>query len=105
MAIARKNYQVDSTSLLHTKIGKKPSSRNTSGYVGVTWDSAREKWAAQIEFKGKHYHLGRYDTITEAADVRRIAEESLFGGFHKEFAEKYPEVWEKVKDRLYGEQS
>lgn len=54
---------------------------NTSGVKGVTWDKARSKWRAQIVFKGKTYHLGRYDTLKEAAQARRIAEDRLFGEF------------------------
>lgn len=41
---------------------------NTSGYKGVTWDNSRKKWRAQIVFKGKAYHLGRYNTIEQAAE-------------------------------------
>lgn len=69
---------------------------NTSGIKGVTWDKSREKWRAQIEFKGKNYHLGRYDRIEDAAQIRRIAEEKMFGDFLKWFAEEFPERWEKI---------
>jgi hypothetical protein len=50
---------------------------NTSGYKGVTWDGSRGKWRAQIVFKGKAYHLGRYNTIEQAAAARKQAEEEL----------------------------
>lgn len=58
---------------------------NTSGYKGVTWDRSREKWMAQIVFKGKKHFLGRYNTIEEAAAARKQAEEELY----KPILEKY----------------
>jgi hypothetical protein len=32
---------------------------NTSGYKGVSWDSARSLWKARINVGGKEKHLGR----------------------------------------------
>lgn len=58
---------------------------NTSGYKGVTWDGSRGKWRAQIVFKGKAYHLGRYNTIEQAVAARKQAEEELY----KPILEKY----------------
>lgn len=58
---------------------------NTSGYKGVTWDGSRGKWRAQIVFKDKTYYLGRYNTIEQAADARKQAEEKLY----KPILEKY----------------
>jgi hypothetical protein len=55
----------------------KLSINNTSGVKGVTWDISYNKWLAQITFKGKHYHLGRYDDIVDAKKVRETAEENL----------------------------
>jgi len=56
-------------------------SSNTSGYKGVYWDRSRQKWVAQIRFKGKNYKLGRYDNIKDAAKARKIAEDKIFGDF------------------------
>lgn len=42
---------------------------NTSGYSGVTWDKARERWRAQARLGGKMRFLGRYDSPEEAAMV------------------------------------
>lgn len=58
---------------------------NTSGYKGVTFDGSRGKWRAQIVFKGKAYHLGRYNTIEQAVAARKQAEEELY----KPILEKY----------------
>lgn len=54
---------------------------NTSGVIGVSFDKERNKWAAQIMINGKNKHLGRYDTLEEAADARRQAEIEYFGEF------------------------
>ena len=52
------NFCVENTNVknLTMKIPK----HNTSGIKGVTWDSARKKWRAQIHFKGRNYYLGRF---------------------------------------------
>lgn len=42
-------------------------STNTSGYKGVTWDKANNKWIAQIDVNKKHMNLGRFTDIIEAA--------------------------------------
>lgn len=47
---------------------------NTSGYPGVSWDVSRDKWKAQIKVNGKNIHLGRFDTLEEAIDCRKKAE-------------------------------
>ena len=75
---------------------KKLISTNTSGYTGVTWDKSRNRWAAQIVFKNKHYHLGRYEDKKLAIEARKAAEEHLHGDFLKWYAEAYPEKWEKL---------
>ena len=57
---------------------------NTSGYKGVIWDKNRQKWVAQIVFKGKTYHLGRYYKKEDAISARKEAEKKLFEEFLKE---------------------
>ncbi len=59
----------------------KLQSNNKSGYRGVLWDSAREKWKASIAFKGKVYFLGRYSNKEDAINVRQEAEEKLYKPF------------------------
>lgn len=88
------NFCIDGTNVKNLTMSTPKS--NTSGIKGVTWDKAREKWAAQIRFKGKNYHLGRYNRIEDAAEIRRIAEEKIFGDFLKWFAEEFPERWKKI---------
>ena len=41
-------------------------STNKLGVKGVSYDKRRGKYVAQLSYKKKHYHLGRYDTIEEA---------------------------------------
>lgn len=56
------------------------SKRNTSGMVGVYWDSHRSQWRSRISDGPKRIHLGNFDTFEEAAIARKVAERSL--GFH-----------------------
>lgn len=63
---------------------------NKSGIKGVTWDSNRNKWIAQIRFRGKKYYLGRYEDKEDAAKARMEAEEQLFGNFLEWYKENHP---------------
>lgn len=75
---------IEGTSIL--KISReKPIKSNTSGVTGVTWDEDREKWMAQIVFKGTSYFLGRYEEKEDAIKIRKEAEEKL----HKEFLKSF----------------
>lgn len=62
----------------------KISSKNTSGYTGVSWDSKMQKWEAAITVNYKKIHLGYFDDIKQAVKVRRSAEDKYFGeyGYH-----------------------
>lgn len=70
------------------KLTCQPTKANKSGIVGVNWDKSRGKWQASIRFRGKKYNLGRFASKYEAAEIRRLAEEELFGNF-LEWYEKY----------------
>lgn len=63
---------------------KHTQANNKSGVTGVTWDKNRRKWVAQIRFKNKQYHLGRFDDKDEAIKARREAEDKLFNQFLEE---------------------
>lgn len=86
--------RVDGTSIDMIKSKKLPAD-NTSGIKGVYYQKG--KWIAKIVFQQKQYHLGKYDTIEEAAEARHQAEEVLFDGVAahyerwKERAEADPE--------------
>lgn len=59
---------------------RKMRSDNTTGVIGGSrTESGRYK--ADITFQGKSYLLGSYDTLEEAASVRRSAEEQLHMSF------------------------
>ncbi len=48
---------------------RKPGSTNTSGYLGVTWDAASNKWLAQIKLNNRTKGLGRFDDVRDAAQA------------------------------------
>lgn len=60
----------------------KKSKANTCGYKGITFLKKRNKYVAQINKLGKHYHLGTFNTPQEAYKVYCKAAKIL----HKEFA-------------------
>lgn len=55
--------------------------RNTSGYLGVTFDKSRDKWRAQIRIKGRKVNLGRFACPIEAAKAHDAAAWREFGEF------------------------
>lgn len=60
--------------------GKHP--RNTSGFKGVSWDSNRGKWIAQIRIGGKrNKYLGRFDSAVEAHAAYCVAAAQYHGEF------------------------
>ena len=65
-----------------------PLKNSTTGIRGVSYDYKREKYIAQIEFQGKHYNLGRFDTKEEAQKAYEEAKEKL----HRKFLEERNEI-------------
>ena len=53
---------------------------NTSGFIGVTWCKPLEKWRARISLRGKHLHLGLFETPTEARAAYLAAKRVLHVG-------------------------
>jgi len=47
---------------------------NCSGINGVTWDISHLKWRAYIGSEGKTINLGLFDTIFDAACIRKSAQ-------------------------------
>lgn len=64
-------------------MNKKKRVKSSSVYKGVTWHKRIKRWEAQIQFKGKHYHLGFYDVESEAADAYDSASKKHHGDFAK----------------------
>lgn len=85
----KNNYCIDDTNV--NRLTAKISKRNTSGIKGVSWDKSRNRWVAQIEFKKKHYHLGRFENLEDAAQARKNAEDALFGNFLQWYNENHPQ--------------
>lgn len=54
---------------------------NTSGYKGVSWHKAHNKWRAVIQVNGKHKHLGLFATAEEAAAVHDATAKAIYGEF------------------------
>lgn len=54
---------------------------NTSGFKGVSWQASRGKWCATITVEGKPRHLGRYESIVDAAKAYRRAAIEAWGEF------------------------
>lgn len=51
---------------------------NTSGYVGVHFYKPYSKWLAHIRVNKKRIHLGYFDSIEDAINSRKIAEQKYF---------------------------
>jgi len=54
---------------------------NTSGYKGVVWSNACQKWIARIKVMGVTKHLGVFETKELAAEFVALAREMLHGKF------------------------
>lgn len=87
-------YSIDGTNAII--ITKKKPKNNKSGVKGVRWDNERKKWIAEITFKGKKYYLGRYYTVEDAGEVRKIAEEHIFKDFLKWFSKEFPLLYTRI---------
>lgn len=63
-----------------------PSKNNTSGVLGVSWNTRRGKWLAQFTNNGKRVHVGYFDDLEEAeAKILKAKEESFgFPGVEKQ---------------------
>lgn len=60
-------------------------SNNTSGATGVEWVPALGKWKAVIFFKGERHYLGVYGKFEDAVKARKLAEETFFEPFLREY--------------------
>ena len=62
---------------------RKINVNNSSGFKGVTWSKAAQKWAAQIQAHKKKIHLGVFDNKEDAAQAYKDAALQYFGEFAK----------------------
>lgn len=61
---------------------RRKQSNNTSGFKGIHWFPQSRKWRVRLGHKGKHYHVGLFNTIEEAVAAYDEAVRRL----HKEYA-------------------
>jgi hypothetical protein len=66
---------------LQNSWNKPKSSRNTSGFKGVSYDKRTKKWVAHIKARGVQHWLGRHDSAEAAAAVYDAAAHRLHGEF------------------------
>lgn len=57
------------------------SKNNSSGFKGVSWDSSKSKWHAQIGLNRKTHHLGYFDCLNEAHNAYAEASQAMHGAF------------------------
>ena len=57
------------------------SSKNTSGFKGVTWKKDSNKWKAYIKIYKKQIHLGHFKNKIDAAKAYNQKAVELFGEF------------------------
>ena len=86
---------VDGTSVDAIRSKKIPTN-NTTGVKGVYF--VKGKYMAKIVFQERQYYLGKFDSIEDAAMVRKEAENELFDGFADYYdkwkeAAKYDPEW------------
>jgi HNH endonuclease/AP2 domain-containing protein len=59
------------------------SNRNVSGIKGVYWDKEARKWRVKIGVGGKLVHIGRFDTLEDAAIAYESAALVHYGPIEK----------------------
>lgn len=80
MRIGKDNCLVLGTSVDIIR-SKKINVNNKTGIKGVSFIGKKNKYRAEIGFRGKTYYLGEYTKLDDAAKVRKKAEEMLFEPF------------------------
>lgn len=76
----RDNIRIANTS--QNLFNKSAHKDGKSKFLGVCWDSERQKWMAAIGYDNKQHFLGRYNSEIEAAKAYDLAAIE----HHKEFA-------------------
>lgn len=98
MVNERKKYYVENTDIIG--ICNRPIPKNnTSGCMGVSWDKSVKIWKAKIVFQGRSYYLGSSRDYETAVQLRKNAEEKIYGDFIQWYAETYPKRWKKMQEQ------
>lgn len=79
---------IKAESFIH--LGKK-TSRNTSGYPGVSWKEDKQKWQARIYFNGENHHLGYFVNKDDAIKARKEMENNIYN--------KYSDIIEEMPNK------
>ena len=58
----------------------KNHSTNKTGIRGVSWSKTKQKWRAAIYVDNKQKHVGYFDSLSDAAEARKRAEERYWNG-------------------------
>lgn len=61
------------------QFNKRRTNRNTSGYVGVSWNKKDKRWVAYITKNGITHSLGSFTNLEDAITARKNAEIKFFG--------------------------
>ena len=56
---------------------------NSSGFRGVSWDKAKQKWRANIMMDGRSMHLGYFLTPEDASATYERVSKELYGHFRR----------------------
>lgn len=68
------------TDMKNKEVGKQRKKKNnTSGYVGISFNSDRSKWVSKLDYQRKIYHLGYFTDINKAVEARINKEIELLG--------------------------
>jgi hypothetical protein len=59
------------------KLDSKPRVTNRSGFSGIYFRERTQRFIAQLQLHRTRYHIGCFDTLSEAVTARRKAEEQL----------------------------
>lgn len=79
----RSNNRIENLRLVTHSENQRNLSRfknNTSGHAGIRWSKEKNKWRTRIHNRNKEIHLGYYNDLDEAIEIRRKAE--ILYGFH-----------------------
>lgn len=70
----------DVTSALNQQNQRRAQARNSSGFLGVTWNKSRRAWRACISLNKRNLHLGYFNTPEEAHQTYLEAKRLLHPG-------------------------
>ncbi|SRR5258706_2477554 len=64
-------------------LNKNLQKNNKLGVKGIWYDEKRKQYRVKITIKGYTYTIGRYNTLEEAIEWRKLAEAEFYGEFAK----------------------